>query len=167
MLSAENVTDAAIAASVWALSPELANPDANGNGLWIESVRDAGTASRARTAPIGTSIESVTANGKTLTPGTTVTTVKLKIPLTFMVTVGNRGNCPVRGISIHLTEGNEKTPEHAGQVAAARARPSSRDVPGRRQPGRGQGRRQRADRRRRDRTPTNNHYTYHVVFQSA
>ena len=61
----EKVTDAAIKESKWALSPELANPDENGNGLWIQSVRDAGNATPCADGPIGTSIESVTANGKT------------------------------------------------------------------------------------------------------
>ena len=51
ILKEESVTDAPITSSVWSLSPELANPSSNGNGLWIESVRDAGKSSRARTAP--------------------------------------------------------------------------------------------------------------------
>jgi Tfp pilus assembly protein PilP len=112
VLTDEKVTDAALVASKWALSPELANPDANGNGLWIGSVRDAGNATPCADGPIGTSIESVEVNGKTLTPGTTVTAVKLKIPLAFVVTIKNGGNCIVRGISVHLTEGNEKTQKH-------------------------------------------------------
>jgi hypothetical protein len=105
----EKVTDAVLDNSVWSLSPELANPDANGNGLWIQSVRDAGSATPCADGAIGTSIESVEAGGKTLTPGSTVTAVKLKIPLFFVVTIKNGGNCVVRGISVHLTEGNEKT----------------------------------------------------------
>jgi CARDB len=109
VLSAQKVTDAALASSVWALSPELANPDENSNGQWIESVRNAGSATPCATGAIGTSIDEVTANGKTLTPGPTVTTVKLKLQNTFTVTVKNGGSCTVRGIQVHLTEGNEKT----------------------------------------------------------
>ena len=112
VLSTEKVTDAALTSSRWALSPELANPDANGNGLWIQSVRGAGSATGCPDGPIGTSIESVTANGKVLTPGSTVTAVKLKIPLSFVVKVKNGGNCVVRGIKVQLTEGNEKTLAH-------------------------------------------------------
>ena len=105
----ENVTDAAIVPSVWAISPELANPAPSSNGLWIDSVRDAGKANGCSEGAIGTSIDGVTANGTQLTPGGTVTTVKLRIPSTFIVTVGNHGSCPVRGIEVHLTEGNERT----------------------------------------------------------
>ena len=59
--------------------------------------------------------------------GHTVTTVKLKIPLSFIVKVKNGGNCVVRGISVHLTEGNEKTLHARRQVAAAE-RDRHRDV---------------------------------------
>ena len=148
ILKDENVTDAPITSSVWGLSPELADPSATGNGLWIESVRDAGSSKPCQDGVIGTSIDEVTANGKTLVPGTTVTTVKLKIPSTFAVTVANHGNCPVRGIEIHLIEGNDGAAEPAGQVAAAQ-RDRDEDVRGDGQPGRGQDRRRRADRRRR------------------
>ncbi|HEY3612420.1 MAG TPA: hypothetical protein VGK92_01875 [Gaiellales bacterium] len=112
VLSSEKVTDAAITASKWSLSPELANPDANGNGLWIQSVRGAGSATGCPDGPIGTSIQSVTTNGHVLTPGSTVTTVKLKIGMTFIVKVENGGNCVVRGIKVQLTEGNERTLSH-------------------------------------------------------
>ena len=33
--------------------------------------------------------------------------MKLKIPSGFAVTVANHGSCPVRGVSVHLIEGNE------------------------------------------------------------
>jgi Tfp pilus assembly protein PilP len=165
ILAEENVTDAAIVDSVWGLSPELANPDQNGNGLWIQSVRDAGSVKPCTGGTIGTSIDRVTANGKDLVAGTTVTTVKLTIPSTFKVTVGNHGNCPVRGISIHLTEGNSKTQ----QIAVKSLQPSEtveKSFPATGNPGE-----VKVD----VSVPTvagesnadNNHYTYHVVFQSA
>ena len=113
ILKAESVTDAPLTQSLWALSPELANPSENSNGAWIESVRDAGSTSPCADGAIGTSIDGVKANGKTLQAGSAtggpVTTVQLKIPSTFTVTVANHGNCPVRGISVHLTEGNQRT----------------------------------------------------------
>src|SRR4029077_13572053 len=56
ILTQENVTDAAIVDSVWGLSPELANPDPNSNGLWIQSVRDAGSVKPCTGGSIGTSI---------------------------------------------------------------------------------------------------------------
>jgi hypothetical protein len=151
-------------ASKWALSPELANPDANGNGLWIQSVRDAGQAKPCTGGSIGTSIDAVSVNGKALTAGSSVTTVKIKIPSTFVVKVGNHGSCPVRGISIHLSEGNEKTQ----QVAVKSLQPSEtieRSFPAIGNPGEAKvdvsvppvaG----------ETNTDNNHYTYHVVFQS-
>jgi hypothetical protein len=165
LLTAQKVTDAAIAPSVWALSPELANPDANSNGAWIQSVRDAGTATACAGGAIGTSIDSVTANGKELTPGAVVTTVHLRLTNTFLVTVGNHGDCPVRGISVHLTEGNQPTQNKpvksllpnetvnvtfpaAGNPGEAKIDVTVEPVPG------------ETDR-------TNNHYTYHVVFQAT
>jgi Tfp pilus assembly protein PilP len=165
ILKQANVTDAAIISSPWGLSPELANPDANGNGLWIQSVRDAGSVKPCTGGSIGTSINSVTANGKALVAGTTVTTVKLTIPSTFKVTVGNGGNCPVRGIEIRLTEGGSKT-----QVAKVKSLLPSETVeksfPATGNPGEVKvdvtvptvGGETNAD---------NNHYTYHVVFQST
>jgi hypothetical protein len=69
ILTQENVTDAAIVDSVWGLSPELANPDPNSNGLWIQSVRDAGSVKPCTGGSIGTSIDGVTANGKALVAG--------------------------------------------------------------------------------------------------
>lgn len=165
ILTEENVTDAAIVNSVWGLSPELANPDPNSNGLWIQSVRDAGSVKPCTGGSIGTSIDGVTANGKALVPGTAVTTVKLTIPSTFKVTVGNHGNCPVRGISIHLTEGNEKT-----QTSAVKSLQPSESVE-RSFPATGNPGEVKVD----VSVPTvagetnadNNHYTYHVVFQST
>jgi Tfp pilus assembly protein PilP len=165
ILKEANVTDAAIISSPWALSPELANPDANGNGLWIQSVRDAGSVKPCTGGTIGTSIDGVTANGKALVAGSTVTTVKLTIPSTFKVTVGNHGNCPVRGIEIRLTEGGSKT-----QVEKVKSLLPSESVdksfPATGNPGEVKvdvtvptvGGESNAD---------NNHYTYHVVFQSA
>jgi hypothetical protein len=165
ILKEANVTDAAIVPSVWALSPELANPDQNGNGQWIGSVRDAGQVNPCTGGTIGTSIDGVTANGKALTPGTSVTTVKLTIPSTFKVTVGNHGNCPVRGIEIRLTEGGSKT-----QVVKIKSLLPSESVeksfPATGNPGEVKvdvavptvGGETNAD---------NNHYTYHVIFQSA
>jgi hypothetical protein len=165
ILKQANVTDAAIISSRWALSPELANPDQNGNGQWIQSVRDAGSVKPCTGGTIGTSIDGVTANGKALVAGTTVTTVKLTIPSTFKVTVGNHGNCPVRGIEIRLTEGGSKT-----QVTKVKSLLPSESVersfPATGNPGEVKvdvsvptvGGESNAD---------NNHYTYHVVFQSA
>lgn len=164
VLSAQKVTDAALVNSVWSLSPELANPDENSNGSWIESVRSTGSATPCAGGPIGTSINQVTANGKVLTPGTTVTTVKLKIPSTFTVTVQNGGACPVRGISVHLTEGNQKTlhqdvksllpNETVTETFAATGNPGEvkidvgvPTVTG-------------------ETNASNNHYTYHVAFQA-
>jgi hypothetical protein len=164
VLAEEEVTDAAIAGSAWSLSPELANPQPNANGLWIESVRDAGTAQPCEDGAIGTSIDRVTANAKELRAGTTVTPVKLTIPSTFTVTVANHGSCPVRGIEVHLTEGNNKTLEkqiksllpnetversfvatgNPGEVKLDVAVPT---VTG-------------------ETNSTNNHYTYFVAFQS-
>jgi hypothetical protein len=164
VLTNEKVTDAALVDSKWSLSPELANPDANGNGLWIQSVRDAGSATPCASGAIGTSIESVTANGKTLTPGTTVTTVKLKIPLFFIVKVKNGGNCVVRGISVHLTEGNEKTLKHQvksllpneidTESFAAVGNPGESKIDVTVSPVAGES------------NKANNAYTYHVAFQS-
>ena len=165
ILKTANVTDAAVTASVWALSPELANPDQNGNGQWIQSVRDAGQAKPCTGGTIGTSIDGVSVNGKALVAGTAVTTVKLAIPLSFKVTVGNHGNCPVRGIEIRLTEGGEKT-----QVMKVKSLLPSETVervfPATGNPGEVKvdvsvptvGGETNAD---------NNHYTYHVIFQSA
>jgi outer membrane murein-binding lipoprotein Lpp len=164
VLTDEKVTDAAIVQSSWSLSPELANPSANGNGLWIQSVRDAGSTTPCADGQIGTSIEEVTANGKVLAPGTTVTTVKLKIPSIFTVTVVNGGSCPVRGIEVHLTEGNAKTlnkpvkqllPNESvtrtfdatGNPGEVKVDVSVPTVTG-------------------ETNSTNNHYTYHVAFQS-
>jgi Tfp pilus assembly protein PilP len=165
ILSQENVTDAALVPSPWGLSPELANPDPNSNGLWIQSVRDAGQAKPCTGGSIGTSIDGVTANGKALTAGTAVTTVKLTIPSTFKVTVGNHGNCPVRGISIHLTEGNSKT-QNIPVKSLLPSETVERSFPATGNPGE-----VKVD----VSVPTvagetnadNNHYTYHVVFQSA
>jgi hypothetical protein len=164
ILAAEKVTDAAIVPSEWSLSPELANPAPNGNGLWIESVRDAGSTTPCADGSIGTSIEEVTANGKTLTPGTGVTTVKLKIPSTFTVTVANGGQCPVRGISVHLTEGNEKT-QNVPVKSLLPSESVTKSFPATGNPGEA-----KID----VAVPTvvgesnsnNNHFTYHVVFQS-
>lgn len=165
ILKEANVTDAAVINSVWALSPELANPDQNGNGLWIQSVRDAGSAKPCTGGTIGTSIDGVSVNGKELQAGTTVTTVKLAIPLSFKVTVGNHGNCPVRGISIHLTEGGSKT-----QIVPVKSLLPSETV-SKTFPATGNPGEVKVD----VSVPTvsgesnadNNHYTYHVVFQSA
>jgi hypothetical protein len=164
VLVSQKVTDAVLQASKWALSPELANPDANGNGLWIQSVRDAGNATPCASGPIGTSIESVAVNGKTLTPGTTVTTVKLKIPLSFVVKVKNGGNCIVRGISVQLTEGNEKTQKHLvksllpneidTETFPAVGNPGESKIDVTVSPVAGES------------NKLNNHYTYHVAFQS-
>jgi Tfp pilus assembly protein PilP len=165
ILKEANVTDAAIISSAWALSPELANPDQNGNGQWIQSVRDAGSVQPCTGGTIGTSIDGVSVNGKALVAGTTVTTVKLAIPLSFKVTVGNHGNCPVRGIEIRLTEGGSKT-----QVMKVKSLLPSETVervfPATGNPGEVKvdvsvptvGGETNAD---------NNHYTYHVIFQSA
>jgi hypothetical protein len=164
VLAEEKVTDAAIAASAWSLSPELSNPQPNANGLWIESVRDAGSAQPCEDGAIGTSIDRVTANNKPLTAGTTVTPVKLTIPSTFTVTVANHGSCPVRGIEVHLTEGNAKTlnkqiksllpNETVERTFVATGNPgevkidvSVPTVTG-------------------ETNSTNNHYTYFVAFQS-
>ncbi|MDX6539383.1 MAG: hypothetical protein QOI71_993 [Gaiellales bacterium] len=164
VLTTEKVTDAALVPSTWALSPELANPDANGNGLWIQSVRDAGSATPCASGAIGTSIESVQANGKVLTPGSTVTTVKLKIPLAFVVKVKNGGNCVVRGISVHLTEGNEKTQKHLvksllpneviTETFPAVGNPGESKIDVTVSPVAG------------ETNKSNNAYTYHVAFQS-
>jgi hypothetical protein len=164
ILTDEKVTDAAIAASVWSISPELANPQPTGNGLWIESVRNAGTATPCQSGAIGTSIDEVTANGKTLTPGTTITTVKLKIPSVFTVTVANHGSCPVRGISVHLTEGNSKTlnkpvksllpNETVTKTFAATGNPGEVKVDVGVPTVTG------------EKNSANNHYTYHVAFQA-
>ncbi len=164
VLQAEKVTDAALTASAWSLSPELANPQPNGNGLWIESVRDAGTAKPCEDGAIGTSIDEVTANGKTLTPGSSVMTVKLKMPSTFTVTVANHGSCPVRGISIHLTEGNERT-QNKPVKSLLPNETVTRSFPATGSPGEVKidvavptvtG----------ETNSTNNHYTYHVAFQA-
>ena len=81
----------------------------NGNGLWIESVRDAGSAKPCAGGVDRHLDRRGDGERQGAQPGTTVTTVKLKIPSSFTVTVANHGNCPVRGISVHLTEGNQKT----------------------------------------------------------
>ena len=168
ILKEESVTDAPITPSVWSLSPELANPSANGNGAWIESVRDAGTSQPCEDGAIGTSIDEVTANGKTLEPGTAtggpVTTVKLKIPSTFAVTIANGGTCPVRGVSVHLIEANEKQqnfliksllPNETVTVPfVATGNPGEAKVDVSVSPVTG------------ETNSTNNHYTYHVAFQS-
>ena len=112
LLREENVTDAPITPSAWSLSPELANPSANGNGLWIESVR-----ARGREAVRGRRHRHLDRRGQgerqdapaRHATGGPVTTVKLKLASAFAVTVANHGSCPVRGISVHLTEGTEKT----------------------------------------------------------
>lgn len=169
LLKEEKVTDAAVEASVWSRSPELANPAPNSNGLWIDSVRDAGSAQPCKEGAIGTSIDGVTANGKELVPGSAtggpVTAVKLNIPSTFVVTVGNHGSCPVRGIEVHLTEGNARTqnkpvksllPLETVKVAfPATGNPGEvkidvvvPTVTG-------------------EKSVDNNHYTYHVAFQST
>ena len=164
VLSAQKVTDAAVANSVWSLSPELANPDANGNGSWIESVRSAGSATPCAGGAIGTSIDQVTANTKVLSPGTTVTTVKLRIQNSFTVTVKNGGSCPVRGIVVHLTEGNQKTlsqqvksllpNETVTETFAAVGNPGEVKVDVAVPPVTG------------ETNSSNNHYTYHVAFQA-
>jgi hypothetical protein len=168
VLENENVTDAPVADSVWGLSPELANPAPNGNGLWIESVRDAGASKPCADGVIGTSIDEVTANGKTLQAGTAtggpVTTVKLKIPSSFAVTVANHGSCPVRGISVHLTEGTERTQnvsvksllpnETVTKTFAATGNPGEAKVDVTVSPVAGES------------NTSNNHYIYHVAFQS-
>ena len=165
ILKAANVTDAAIISSLWGLSPALADPDQNGNGLWIQSVRDAGSVKACAGGSIGTSIDGVTANGKALAAGTSVTTVKLTIPSTFKVTVGNHGNCPVRGIEIRLTEGNQRTQvikvksllasETVEKSFPATGNPGEVKVDVTVPPVAGETR------------TDNNHYVYHVVFQSA
>ena len=164
ILSEENVTDAAIVPSVWAISPELANPAPSSNGLWIDSVRDAGKANGCSEGAIGTSIDGVTANGTQLTPGGTVTTVKLRIPSTFIVTVGNHGSCPVRGIEVHLTEGNERT-QNKPVKSLLPSETVSVPFPATGNPGEVKidvvvptvaG----------EKSADNNHYTYHVAFQA-
>jgi hypothetical protein len=168
ILKQENVTDAPLTPSVWAQSPELANPSENSNGLWIESVRDAGSTSPCADGVIGTSIDGVTANGKTLQAGSAtggpVTTVQLKIPSTFTVTIANHGNCPVRGISVHLIEGTaaqlnqsiksllpnesvKRTFPATGNPGEAKIDVSVPPVSG-------------------EQNTANNHYIYHVAFQS-
>ncbi len=164
ILKDENVTDAPITSSVWGLSPELADPSATGNGLWIASVRDAGSSKPCQDGVIGTSIDEVTANGKTPVPGTTVTTVKLKIPSTFAVTVANHGSCPVRGIEIHLIEGNTaqqnqqvkslQPGETVTKTFAATGNPGEVKIDVAVPTVAGES------------NATNNHYTYHVAFQS-
>jgi hypothetical protein len=94
-----------------------------------------------------------------------VSTVKLTIPSTFKVAVGNHGNCPVRGIEIRLTEGGSKT-----QVTKVKSLLPSESVE-RSFPATGNPGEVKVD----VSVPTvggetnadNNHYTYHVVFQSA
>ena len=138
----------------------------NGNGLWIQSVRDAGNV-QAR-APTARSARRSSRHGERQDArrrARTVTTVKLKIPLSFVVTVKNGGNCIVRGISVHLTEGNEKTLVHLVKSLL----PNEIDTEtfaavG--NPGEVQDRRHRLARRRRVEQGDNNHYTYHVAFQS-
>ncbi len=168
VLRDESVTDAPISDSAWSLSPELANPSPNSNGLWIESVRGAGSTQPCASGAIGTSIEEVTANGKTLQPGTAtggpVTTVKLKLQSSFTVTVANGGTCPVRGISVHLIEGTEKQQNQSiksllpnetvtktfpatGNPGEAKIDVAVPTVTG-------------------ERNSANNHYIYHVAFQS-
>jgi len=168
LLKEQNVTDAPITSSAWSLSPELANPASNGSGVWIESVRDAGTSKPCEDGAIGTSIDEVKANGKTLQAGTAtggpVTTVKLKIPSGFTVTVANHGSCPVRGVSVHLIEANEKQqnsliksllPNETVTVPfVAQGNPGEAKVDVSVTPVSGES------------NSTNNHYTYHVAFQS-
>ena len=75
----------------------------------------------------------------------------------------NHGSCPVRGISVHLTEGNARS-RTCSQVAAAR-RDRDRSFAATGNPGE-----VKID----VAVPTvagetnsnNNHYTYHVAFQS-
>ena len=168
VLKDENVTDAPITDSVWALSPELANPAPNGNGLWIESVRDAGQSKPCADGAIGTSIDEVSANGTVLKAGTAtggpVTTVKLKIPSTFQVTVANHGSCPVRGVSVHLIEGTQPQqnksiksllPNETVTVAfPATGNPGEVKIDVAVPPVTG------------ETNSTNNHYIYHVAFQA-
>ena len=97
-------------------------------------------------------------------PGTTVTTVKLKIPSTFAVTVANHGNCPVRGIEVHLIEGNaaqQNQPvksllpgETVTKTFAATGNPGEVKIDVAVPTVAGES------------NATNNHYTYHVAFQS-
>jgi outer membrane murein-binding lipoprotein Lpp len=168
VLKDENVTDAPITDSKWTLSPELANPSPNSNGLWIESVRDAGATKPCASGAIGTSIDEVTANGTTLKAGTAtggpVTTVKLKIPSTFAVTVANHGSCPVRGVSVHLIEGTQKQQnqsiksllpnETVTKTFAATGNPGEVKIDVAVPTVTG------------ETNSTNNHYIYHVAFQA-
>ena len=89
-------------------------------------MRDAGSVKPCTGGAIGTSIDGVTANGKALVPGTHRHDGQAEIPSTFKVTVGNHGNCPVRGIEIHLTEGNEKTQQNKRSSRCCPARPSTK-----------------------------------------
>ena len=84
---------------------------------------------------------------------------------TFKVTVGNHGNCPVRGIEIRLTEGGSKT--QVVKIKSLLPRESvEKSFPATGNPGEVKvdvavptvGGETNAD---------NNHYTYHVIFQSA
>jgi hypothetical protein len=168
LMKDEGVTDAAIAQSAWSLSPELANPAQNGNGLWIESVRDSGSTQPCDDGAIGTSIDKVTANGKDLVAGTatggTVTTVKLKMPSSFAVEVANHGSCPVRGVTVKLVEGTARTQnvkiksllpnETVVRTFPAEGSPGEVKIDVSVSPVTG------------ETNSTNNHYTYRVVFQS-
>jgi hypothetical protein len=168
ILKDEKVTDAPIAQSVWSLSPELANPTTNGVGLWIESVRNAGVSKPCGDGAIGTSIDEVKANSTALRAGSAtggpITTVKLKIPSDFVVTIANHGNCPVRGISVHLIEGNEPQQnqsiksllpnESVKRTFVATGNPGEAKIDVAVTPVTG------------ETNLSNNHYVYHVAFQS-
>ena len=90
--------------------------------------------------------------------------MKLKIPSTFAVTVGNHGSCPVRGIEIHLIEGNEPQQnvkvksllpnETVTRTFAATGNPGEVKIDVAVPTVTG------------ETNSTNNHYTYHVAFQS-
>jgi hypothetical protein len=80
------------------------------------------------------------------------------------VTVGNHGSCPVRGISVHLTEGNSKTlnkavksllpNESVTKTFAATGNPGEVKVDVGVPTVTG------------EKNSANNHYTYHVAFQA-
>ena len=168
VLENENVTDAPITDSVWALSPELANPAPNGNGLWIESVRDAGESKPCADGVIGTSIDEVSANGKTLRPAPP--------PAARSRPSSSRSRAPSRSRSrttaaVPSAASRCTSPrapsaaERARQVAAA-----ERDRHHRRSPPRATPARPRSTSPSRPSPASrteNNHYIYHVAFQAS
>ena len=160
-----NVTDAAIiAVGLGDLARARRTRRQSSNGLWIDSVRDAGKANRAQEGAIGTSIDGVTANGTQLTPGTTVTTVKLRIPSTFVghgrqprqLPGARHRGAPHRGQRAHAEQAvksllpsepsasRSPPPAIPGEVKVDVAVPT---VAG-------------------EKSADNNHYTYHVAFQA-